>query len=167
MEDVPLRDGVVLRAGEVVLPVSDAANRDPAVFPEPDDLLPDRARNPHLTFGFGPHYCLGAELARLELAVGIPAVLRAFPGCGYLSATTSCAGGRTCSCAACGSSRSPGERRRPTGQGVWRRRVWPGCTSVVGRLLSLRSWVMTVRGSRWGATRSAIVQRVSPGATTT
>jgi cytochrome P450 len=79
MEDIPLADGVI-RRGEVVVPVPDAANRDPAVFPEPDDLRPDRDRTPHLTFGFGPHYCLGADLARLELAVGIPAVLSAFPG---------------------------------------------------------------------------------------
>ena len=78
-EDLSL-GGVVVRAGEVVVPVPDAANRDPAVFAEPDRLLPDRDRHPHLTFGAGPHYCLGAELARLELAVGIPAVLRAFPG---------------------------------------------------------------------------------------
>ncbi len=77
--DIPLSDGVVVKAGSVVVPIPDAANRDPEVFDEPDELRPDRVDNAHVGFGFGAHYCLGAELARLELRVGIAELLAAFP----------------------------------------------------------------------------------------
>lgn len=46
-----------------------AANRDPRVFSDPDSFLPDRRPNKHLGFGYGPHHCLGAALARMEIAV--------------------------------------------------------------------------------------------------
>jgi unspecific monooxygenase len=57
-----------------------AANRDPAVFSEPDRLDVSRDPNPHLAFSSGIHHCLGAGLARLEASMAIPAVLRALPG---------------------------------------------------------------------------------------
>ncbi|TDB92679.1 DUF885 family protein, partial [Micromonospora fluostatini] len=66
LTDVTLSDGSVVTAGEVVVPVPDAANRDPLVFDRPDQLDPDRVDNPHIAFGYGAHHCLGAELARLE-----------------------------------------------------------------------------------------------------
>ncbi len=72
--------GVVVRAGEAVLPLTASANRDGRVFAEPERLDLTRGANPHLAFGSGIHYCLGAQLARLELQVGIAAVLRRFPG---------------------------------------------------------------------------------------
>jgi nocardicin N-oxygenase len=78
IEDVPLACGVV-RAGEVVVPVIDAANRDPEVFEEPASLRLGRAANPHLAFGHGRHHCLGAHLARVELQVAIGALLRDLP----------------------------------------------------------------------------------------
>lgn len=78
-EDVALPSGAVVPAGEVVVPIPDAANRDPAVFPEPDAVRPDRPRNPHVAFGHGPHYCLGAELARIELRIAVAGLLEAFP----------------------------------------------------------------------------------------
>ncbi|MEU0738926.1 cytochrome P450 [Streptomyces sp. NPDC006134] len=78
-EDVEL-GGVLVRAGEPVLAALAAANRDPAAFPDADDLLLDRAGAPHLGFGHGPHYCLGAHLARLELQVALEAALRRLPG---------------------------------------------------------------------------------------
>lgn len=71
LEDVRLH-GLRIAAGEPVYVSYLAANRDPAVFPEPDRIDPDRSPNPHLAFGNGPHFCTGAVLARLltELLVG-------------------------------------------------------------------------------------------------
>jgi cytochrome P450 len=76
-EDVRLGDTVV-RAGQVVVPLTDAANRDATMFAEPDRFRPERADNPHVAFGHGRHYCLGAELARVELRVGLRALLDRF-----------------------------------------------------------------------------------------
>jgi cytochrome P450 len=71
--------GVRVRAGEAVVPARQAANRDAAVFADPDRLDVGRVANPHLTFGVGVHFCLGAQLARLELQIVLGAVLRRFP----------------------------------------------------------------------------------------
>lgn len=73
------RAGRRIRAGQRVLLVQSAANRDPERFPEPDRLDVRRRDNAHLAFGYGIHYCLGAPLARLEGRIAIPAVLRRFP----------------------------------------------------------------------------------------
>lgn len=77
-EDVELSRCTV-RAGEVVVPLVDAANRDPAVFAEPDELDLSRAGGQHVAFGYGRHHCLGAHLARVELQVGLAALLREMP----------------------------------------------------------------------------------------
>jgi nocardicin N-oxygenase len=78
-EDVRL-GGTLVRAGQVVVPLTDAANRDPAVFTAPGVFDPARPDNPHLAFGHGRHHCLGAHLARAELRVGLTALLDRFPG---------------------------------------------------------------------------------------
>ncbi|MEU3394128.1 cytochrome P450 [Streptomyces albidoflavus] len=78
-EDVEMSDGTV-RAGEGVLAAAINANRDPRVFTDPDRLDITREKNPHLAFGHGAHYCLGAQLARMELRVAIDALLTRFPG---------------------------------------------------------------------------------------
>lgn len=70
--------GTPLTRGDVVVPLTDAADRDPAAFPDPDEFRPDRSPNPHLGFGHGRHLCLGAPHARVELQVAIAAVLRRF-----------------------------------------------------------------------------------------
>jgi cytochrome P450 len=66
-EDVAVGD-VTVGAGEKVAVLLGAANRDPAVFDRPDDMDVGRDPNPHLAFGAGVHFCLGAPLARVELA---------------------------------------------------------------------------------------------------
>jgi cytochrome P450 len=67
--------GRSLKTGDRVFLMMNAANRDPRAFPEPDRLDLLRHGVPHLTFGFGPHICLGFPLARLEGQVALPAVL--------------------------------------------------------------------------------------------
>ncbi|MCC5953531.1 MAG: cytochrome P450 [Acidimicrobiia bacterium] len=61
--------GVRLREGDKVLLLYQSANRDERVFDRPDELVLDRDPNPHLGFGIGPHFCLGANLARLEIKI--------------------------------------------------------------------------------------------------
>jgi len=67
------------RAGDWVISSLYAANRDPAVFPDPDRFDIRRAPVQHLTLGEGLHKCLGRNLLRLELAIAIPRFLHAFP----------------------------------------------------------------------------------------
>jgi cytochrome P450 family 142 subfamily A polypeptide 1 len=73
------RHGQVIRAGDQVLLMYGAANRDAAVFDDADRLDVGRHPNPHLSFGFGPHFCLGASLARLEVKVMYEELLHRFP----------------------------------------------------------------------------------------
>jgi cytochrome P450 len=79
LEDVEIGDTRVPRGAELGL-IFGSANRDPAVFDSPDALRLDRDPNPHVTFGAGIHFCLGAPLARLELQTSFGSVLRRLPG---------------------------------------------------------------------------------------
>jgi cytochrome P450 len=72
-------DGRPVGTGERVLLAFAAANRDPDVFEDPDEIRIDRKRNRHLTFGSGGHRCLGSNLARLELRVTLEEWLRVMP----------------------------------------------------------------------------------------
>jgi len=65
--------------GDTMMLLLAAAHRDPAVAPRPDEFDPDRPSVRHLAFGLGPHFCLGAPLARLEAAVALSEVTRRFP----------------------------------------------------------------------------------------
>jgi biflaviolin synthase len=78
-EDVTV-GGVVIKAGEAVYNSYLAANRDPAVFPDPHALDLGREALSHLSFGHGPHHCLAAALARMESEVLLAALLGRFPG---------------------------------------------------------------------------------------
>jgi len=71
--------GVTVRRGQKIAALLGAANRDPAVFADPARLDVGRDPNPHLGFGAGIHFCLGAPLARLELSVSLPVLLRRLP----------------------------------------------------------------------------------------
>lgn len=72
--------GVPIAAGDRVLVRLEAANQDPQRFPDPARFDPARSPNPHLGFGHGPHHCLGAPLARIELPAVIAAAARRLPG---------------------------------------------------------------------------------------
>ncbi|MDX3237547.1 cytochrome P450 [Streptomyces sp. ME03-5709C] len=78
LDDIEVGGTVIPRGSEVAL-LFGSANRDPERFPDPDRLDLSRADNPHITFGAGIHYCLGAPLARIELAASFSALLRRAP----------------------------------------------------------------------------------------
>jgi cytochrome P450 len=71
--------GVSIAAGERISILLGSANRDPRVFERPEEFLVDRAPNPHLSFGVGVHFCLGAPLARMELTESVAALWQRFP----------------------------------------------------------------------------------------
>jgi len=72
--------GQPFAAGQRIIVSISAANRDPAVFPAPDTFDVRRSPNPHLSFGHGIHFCLGAHLARRQAAVALRAMLARLPG---------------------------------------------------------------------------------------
>lgn len=78
-EEVTL-GGVTIPAGEAVLAWLQAANRDPAVFDNPDRLDLGRTPRTHLAFGAGAHHCLGSQLARIELQEAFRGLLTRLPG---------------------------------------------------------------------------------------
>ncbi|MFL5537596.1 MAG: cytochrome P450 [Longimicrobiaceae bacterium] len=81
-EDVDLSGewgpGHLIRAGQRVVLFLEAANRDPARFPAPHELKPERQPNPHLAFGHGPHRCPGASIARVEIQTALETLLATF-----------------------------------------------------------------------------------------
>jgi cytochrome P450 len=79
LQDLRFGDEVV-HAGESVIIFIGAANRDPSVFPDPDTFTIQRAgQGRHLALAFGPHFCLGASLARLEGEIALGTLARRFP----------------------------------------------------------------------------------------
>jgi cytochrome P450 len=78
LEDIVVRGVPIPRGSEVAL-LFGSANHDPAVFTDPDRLDVRRVDNPHISFGAGIHYCLGAPLARIELVASFGALLRKAP----------------------------------------------------------------------------------------
>lgn len=78
-ESIHVGDTVV-DPGAPVLAFTTAANRDAATFPDPERLDVTRPPTGHLTFGHGPHHCVGAQLARMELQVALGALVERLPG---------------------------------------------------------------------------------------
>jgi cytochrome P450 len=78
LEDLEV-GGQRIRAGEPIVASLAAADRDPAQFPEPDELDLTRQYSPHLAFGHGVHQCLGQQLARVEMKAGFRALFERFP----------------------------------------------------------------------------------------
>jgi len=78
LEDLTF-EGLALKRGEKVGLLLGAANRDPQRFPEPDRFDPLRPPAPHVAFGAGIHFCLGAPLARLELETALPILFERLP----------------------------------------------------------------------------------------
>ncbi|MFI5662198.1 cytochrome P450 [Streptomyces sp. NPDC051684] len=79
LEDVEIA-GVRIGEGEPVYVSYLAANRDPEVFADPDRIDFERTPNPHVSFGFGPHYCVGGMLAQLESELLVDVLADRFPG---------------------------------------------------------------------------------------
>jgi unspecific monooxygenase len=80
---------VTVEKGQKVAALLGAANRDPAVFDEPDTFLPARDPNPHLAFGAGVHFCLGSPLARMELVESLTLLGSRLPGLQLVGEPTS------------------------------------------------------------------------------
>ena len=76
---LPLGNGVTLERGERVALLLGAANRDPARFARPDAFDPDRTDGGHVTLGGGIHYCVGAQLAKLEIGVALGTLFERLP----------------------------------------------------------------------------------------
>jgi pimeloyl-[acyl-carrier protein] synthase len=77
-EDLEKRERTI-RQGDVVMLHLAAANRDPERFADPDRIDLDRPNNRHLSFAWGPHFCLGAPLARTEAVVALARLFERFP----------------------------------------------------------------------------------------
>ena len=78
LRDTKLRNRTI-EAGQSVVMIYASANRDEAVFEAPHEFRVDRTPNEHLALGIGPHYCLGANLARMEIRVVLRKILERLP----------------------------------------------------------------------------------------
>ena len=72
-------NGCPIKAGNMVLLSFPAANRDPEMFPDADQVIIDRKENRHAAFGLGIHRCVGSNLARMEMTVAVEEFLKRIP----------------------------------------------------------------------------------------
>ena len=72
--------GVIVPEGAKIAALLGSANRDETIFEDADELNLSRSPNPHIGFGAGIHFCIGAPLARMEMATSLPMLLETFPG---------------------------------------------------------------------------------------
>jgi cytochrome P450 len=80
IEDIDLGEGILIRTGEPIIIAFAAAGRDPDLHPNsPDVFNPARTSKEHLAFGHGPHFCLGAHLARLETHIALATLFARLP----------------------------------------------------------------------------------------
>jgi cytochrome P450 len=84
--------GQLMKKGDLVIPLIGAANRDPAKFTDPDRLDIERNQGAHLSFGYGPHVCIGATLTYLEAEIAMRSVMQRLPQLRLASATQSWGG---------------------------------------------------------------------------
>lgn len=78
-EAIPIADGITLKKGDTLGLLLGAANRCPLRFSNPNEFHPDRADGGHLSFGAGIHFCVGAQLARLELRIALQVLFKRLP----------------------------------------------------------------------------------------
>ena len=71
--------GVLVEKGQKIVSLLGSANRDPEIFPHADKFDVARSPNPHIGFGAGIHFCIGAPLARLEMSISLPELVKRFP----------------------------------------------------------------------------------------
>ena len=76
-DDVEL-GGALVKKGQKIVSLLGSANRDPEVFPNADTFDISRSPNPHIGFGAGIHFCIGAPLARLEMSISLPELVKRF-----------------------------------------------------------------------------------------
>ena len=79
LQDASLGDQMILEGQSVVM-IYASANRDEQVFDDPQSFRVDRSPNDHLSLGLGPHFCLGANLARMEIRATLRRILERLPG---------------------------------------------------------------------------------------
>jgi len=77
-EDVEI-DGTTIARGDAVVIATGAANRDETAFEEPEEFDPQRSPNPHVAFGHGGYFCIGASLARTEMRIALASLFTRFP----------------------------------------------------------------------------------------
>ena len=79
MKQDAVLNGKEFKKGQVVFQMLNAANRDPVQFTDPDTFNIRRENNRHIAFGFGPHFCIGATLARTEAFIAVGTLIQRFP----------------------------------------------------------------------------------------